>query len=70
MSNGSVEPNEAPLAGLEDGPGEAFARNVELGHSAPIELHATLADEPPSFARRQAESVREKRGEMHRIAGR
>src|SRR4051794_35997669 len=67
-SNGVVEPNEAPLAGLEDDAGQPRAREVELGRCVAVELDPALGDETAGFARRQAESVGQERRKMDRIA--
>src|SRR4249919_3924517 len=70
LSNGFVEPNEASLAGLEDGPRQTFAREVELGHRFAVDLDATLPDETSSFARRQTKCVGQERWQMDGISRR
>jgi hypothetical protein len=60
-SSGFVEPNEAPLAGLEHGARQPLPRNVELAHRIAVELHAALCDQPTPLAPRQAERIGEER---------
>src|SRR5947209_7335057 len=70
LSNGFVEPNEAPLASLENRPGQPLARDVQLVHRVAVELDPALGDEAASLARREAERFGEQRGQVNRIAGR
>ena len=70
LSNGFVEPNEAPLARLKDDPRQARAREVELCRRFAVELDAALGNEATPFARRQTERVGEEGWKVDGIAGR
>src|SRR5207244_12570335 len=67
-SSGSVEPNEAPLAGLENCTSQPVARYVQLAHGVAVELDAALRDQPPRLAGREAEGLGEERRQMDEIA--
>src|SRR4051794_901892 len=59
LSNGFVEPNESPLACLENSSRQPVPRKVELGYCVAVELDAALRDQPSRLARRQAKCVGE-----------
>jgi len=67
-SSGSVEPNEATLAGLEHGPVQSCPRHVELADRVAVELHSALRYQPARLARGEPECVGEERRKMDGIA--
>ena len=56
-SSGFVEPNEAPLAGLEDDALKTCSRYVEFAHGLAVELDSSLPDPAARLARGDLEDV-------------